>query len=137
MMRHIAAAGMSAAVLLSSGMAWAQDKASDVLGDLPVIGAPHPKGIAFQPASSPEAIDQQWLDHYVLVIITVVTVFVCGLLLWCILRYNRRANPVPSKTSPAGIGLTMRTPVAGLDPGLANSSVTRTRSPGTTTSGAT
>lgn len=99
MMRHIAAAGMSAAVLLSSGMAWAQDKASDVLGDLPVIGAPHPKGIAFQPASSPEAIDQQWLDHYVLVIITVVTVFVCGLLLWCILRYNRRANPVPARFS--------------------------------------
>ena len=49
MMRHVAAAGMSAAVLLSSGMAWAQDKASDVLGDLPVIGAPHPKGIPLAP----------------------------------------------------------------------------------------
>lgn len=92
MMRHVAAAGMSAAVLLSSGMAWAQERAQDVLGDLPVIGAPHPKGIAFQPASSPEAIDQQWLDHYVLVIITVVTVFVCGLLLWCIVRYNRQVG---------------------------------------------
>lgn len=95
MMRRMFAAGMGAALLLSAGVARAQD----VLGDLPVIGAPHQGGIGFQPASSPEAVDQQWLDHYVLIIITVVTIFVCALLLWCIVRYNRRANPVPARFS--------------------------------------
>ena len=99
MMRRVTATGMGVAALLSSGMVQAQEWTRDVLGELPVIGAPHAKGIAFQPASSPEAVDQQWLDHYVLVIITVVTIFVCGLLLWCILRYNRRANPTPARFS--------------------------------------
>ncbi|MFV0292787.1 MAG: cytochrome c oxidase subunit II [Paracoccus sp. (in: a-proteobacteria)] len=95
MMRRVMAAGMGAAALLSSGTAFAQE----VLGDLPVRGAPKPRGIGFQPASSPQAIDQQWLDHYILIIITVVTVFVCAMLLWCILRFNRRANPTPARFS--------------------------------------
>ncbi|TKW67395.1 MAG: cytochrome c oxidase subunit II [Paracoccus denitrificans] len=99
MMRRMFAAGMGAASLLSTGVARAQDAAADVLGDLPVIGAPHPRGMNFQPASTPQAVDQQWLDHYVLVIIAAVTVFVCALLLWCIVRYNRRANPVPARFS--------------------------------------
>ncbi|MEZ5725061.1 MAG: cytochrome c oxidase subunit II [Paracoccaceae bacterium] len=99
MMRRMFAAGMGAALLLSAGVARAQDAAADVLGDLPVIGTPHAGGIGFQPASSPEAVDQQWLDHYVLVIITAVTIFVCGLLLWCILRYNRRVHPTPARFS--------------------------------------
>ncbi|SMO62764.1 cytochrome c oxidase subunit II [Paracoccus laeviglucosivorans] len=71
--------------------------AQEVLGDLPVIGKPHAKGMGFQPPSSPLAHDQQWLDHFVLYIITAVTIFVCLLLLICILRYNRRANPVPAR----------------------------------------
>ncbi|MBP6678178.1 MAG: cytochrome c oxidase subunit II, partial [Paracoccus sp.] len=71
--------------------------AQDVLGDLPVIGKPVDGGMGFQPASSPLAHDQQWLDHFVLIIITAVTAFVCLLLLICIVRYNRRANPVPAR----------------------------------------
>lgn len=71
--------------------------AQDVLGDLPVIGKPVNGGMGFQPASSPLAHDQQWLDHFVLYIITAVTIFVCLLLLICIVRYNRRANPVPAR----------------------------------------
>ena len=87
------AAGLIAANLLAAGAAAAQD----VLGDLPSIGKPLPGGYHFQPASSPLAVEQQWLDHFVLMIITVVTIFVCGLLLWCIVRFNRRANPVPAR----------------------------------------
>ena len=71
--------------------------AQDVLGDLPVIGKPVNGAMGFQPPSSPLAHDQQWLDHFVLYIITAVTIFVCLLLLICILRYNRRANPVPAR----------------------------------------
>ncbi len=71
--------------------------AQEVLGELPVIGKPHNGGMGFQRASSPLAHDQQWLDHFVLYIITAVTIFVCLLLLICILRYNSRSNPVPAR----------------------------------------
>jgi cytochrome c oxidase subunit 2 len=35
----------------------------------------------------------------VLIIITAITVFVMGLLMWVMIRYNKRANPVPKKFS--------------------------------------
>lgn len=76
-----------------AGSAFAQD----VLGELPVIGKPEPRGVNFQPAATELARDQQWLDHFVLIIITVITVLVCTLLLVVILRYNKRSNPVPAK----------------------------------------
>lgn len=77
-----AAAGF---VALASGSAWA----------LEIVGQPVPKGIGFQPASTELAVDQQWLDHMILYIITAVTIFVTALLVIVIVRYNSRANPVP------------------------------------------
>lgn len=71
--------------------------AQDVLGDLPVIGKPHAAGTGFQPPVTELARDQQWLDHFVLIIIAVVTAFVCLLLLIVIFRYNSRSNPVPAR----------------------------------------
>lgn len=62
---------------------------------LPIIGRPHPGGIGFQPAGTELARDLQWLDGMILVIITAITIFVCALLAIVILRYNRKANPVP------------------------------------------
>lgn len=62
---------------------------------LPIIGRPHPGGIGFQPAATELARDLQWLDGMILVIITAITIFVCALLAIVILRYNRKANPVP------------------------------------------
>ncbi len=38
-------------------------------------------------------------DAILLPIITVISLFVLGLLLWVIVKYNRRANPTPSKTT--------------------------------------
>ncbi len=84
--------------------------AQDVLGELPVIGKPEPRGVNFQPAATELARDQQWLDHFVLIIITVITIFVCLLLLAVILRYNSRSNPVPAKfthNTPLEIGWTL------------------------------
>lgn len=78
---------------MTAGSALAQD----VLGELPVIGKPEPRGVNFQPAATELARDQQWLDHFVLIIIGVVTVVVCALLLFAILRFNKRANPVPAR----------------------------------------
>ena len=62
---------------------------------LPIIGKPHMGGIGFQPAATELARDLQWLDGMILVIITAITIFVCALLAIVILRYNRKANPVP------------------------------------------
>ena len=43
---------------------------------------------------------RQWFhDGPLLWICIVISIFVLGLLLWVILRYNSKANPVPSKTS--------------------------------------
>jgi len=93
-MRRAAAAGTGLGLAALTGI---PAVAQEVLGDLPIIGKPHNGGMGFQPASSPLAHDQQWLDHFVLYIITAVTIFVCLLLLICILRYNHRANPVPAR----------------------------------------
>lgn len=79
------------------GMIASSAAAQDVLGELPTIGKPVPRGVGFQPAATELARDQQWLDHFVLIIIAVVTVFVCALLLIVILRYNSRSNPVPAR----------------------------------------
>jgi cytochrome c oxidase subunit 2 len=61
--------------------------------ELDVIGVPTERGIGFQPAASELARDLQWLDGMILVIITIITLFVTGLLAWCIVRFNRKANP--------------------------------------------
>ena len=94
----------------SAGMMTTAAMAQGVLGELPTIGKPVAAGTGFQPASTELARDQQWLDHFVLIIIAVVTVFVCVLLLIVIFRYNSRSNPVPAKfthNTPLEIGWTL------------------------------
>ena len=64
---------------------------------LEIIGVPKNGGMGFQPSATELARDIQWLDGLLLVIITAIVVFVCALLLFCIFRYNGRANPNPAK----------------------------------------
>ncbi len=61
--------------------------------NLPVIGKPVDGAMGFQPAVTELAQDIQWLDGMILYIITAITLFVTALLIICIVRYNRRANP--------------------------------------------
>ncbi len=63
---------------------------------LEIVGAPVPGGTEHQPAATDIARDLQWLDHTILVIITVIVVFVTALLLYIAARYNRKANPTPA-----------------------------------------
>jgi cytochrome c oxidase subunit 2 len=77
---------------------------------LEIIGQPVADGIGFQPAATKLARDLQWLDGMVLIIITAITVFVLGLLAYVILRYNRKANPVPetfTHNSPVEVAWTV------------------------------
>jgi len=52
-----------------------------------------PDGTGFQPAVTELARDIHWLDNFVNIIIFIITVFVTALLIWCIVRYNRKRNP--------------------------------------------
>ena len=62
---------------------------------LETVGQPLPDGIGFQPASTELARDLQWLDQTILIIIGIITVFVTLLLIYVMLRFNRKANPKP------------------------------------------
>ncbi len=66
---------------------------------LEVIGAPVDRGLGFQPAVTSLAAQIHRLDNMVLYIITAICIFVLGLLVWVILRYNARANKTPATFS--------------------------------------
>lgn len=77
---------------------------------LEVIGQPTPRGIGFQPAATELMRDIQWLDGMLNIIITVITLFVTGLIVYCIVRYNRKANPKPgtfTHNSPVEVAWTI------------------------------
>ncbi|WP_425045938.1 cytochrome c oxidase subunit II [Primorskyibacter sp. S87] len=63
---------------------------------LEIIGKPVDGKLGFQPAVTELARDLQSLDYMVLVIITIISLFVAGLIVWVILRYNRKSNPTPA-----------------------------------------
>jgi cytochrome c oxidase subunit 2 len=66
----------------------------------PGIGMPVDGGMTFQKQFSPTGDYALRMHDYLLMpLITAITVFVLLLLLWVIIRYNKRANPVPSRTS--------------------------------------
>jgi cytochrome c oxidase subunit II len=76
------------AVALPGGAALAQ-----------AVGAPKPWEIGMQAAYGPLKAQEIWLHDIVLVIITLITLFVAGLLGWVMYRYNAQRNPVPTRTS--------------------------------------
>jgi len=71
--------------------------AQDGIDGLETIGKPIPRGIGFQPAATELARDLQWLDGFVLIIITIITIFVTLLLAIIAIRFNAKANPVPAR----------------------------------------
>jgi len=85
----LAAIGGCVFSLSSLPFAWAQG----------VVGAPHPWEMGMQHSYGPikdRIID---LHNLVLLIITVITLFVGGLIVWVMIRYNAQRNPQPSQTS--------------------------------------
>jgi cytochrome c oxidase subunit 2 len=61
--------------------------------------APTPGGIDFQTPATETARRVHEFHNEVLIIITAITVFVTLLLLWVVIRYNKRVNPTPKKFS--------------------------------------
>lgn len=63
-------------------------------------GQPIDGQIGLQPAVTPIMEQATWFHNVLLMpIITAITILVMGLLLWIIIRYNRKANPEPAKFS--------------------------------------
>ncbi|WP_425274792.1 cytochrome c oxidase subunit II [Stappia indica] len=60
---------------------------------------PMPWQLGYQPAATEVMEDITWFTDFTLVIVTIITLFVLGLLVWCIMRFNSKANPTPSRTS--------------------------------------
>ena len=63
------------------------------------VGQPAPWQVNLQGAVTPVAESIHWLHNYLLVIITAITLFVLALLVYVVVRFNAKANPVPSKTT--------------------------------------
>ncbi len=90
-MKHLLKlSGLMAAV--SAVPAWAQENLR--IEGLDIIGQPTDGETGFQPAVTRVAQDIHDLDYLILVIITLITLFVTGLILWVAFRYNKKRNPV-------------------------------------------
>ena len=64
------------------------------------VGQPVSGGWDFQPQVTENGEYAHWLNNDILLpLMTVVSLFVLGLMLWIVGRYRAAANPVPSKTS--------------------------------------
>jgi cytochrome c oxidase subunit 2 len=62
------------------------------------LAAPQPWEMNLQPAVTPVMEQIESFHSELVVLITIISLFVLGLILWVLVRYNQRANPVPSKT---------------------------------------
>ncbi len=60
--------------------------------------APHNWQLGMQAAASPVMADIEDFHRLLLWVIVIICIIVAGLLIWVMLRYNQRTNPVPSKT---------------------------------------
>jgi cytochrome c oxidase subunit II len=62
-------------------------------------GMAEPWQLGLQDAATPVADYIHWFHNILLVVITLITLFVLGLLITVMVRFNEKANPVPSKTT--------------------------------------
>src|SRR5437667_507101 len=80
----LAVAGMA---LVSGGTAFAE------------LGQPAPWEYTLQEAASPVMDNITWFHNFLFVLITLITLFVLALLVVVVVKFNAKANPVPSKTT--------------------------------------
>src|ERR1700747_3284779 len=76
-----------AAVLASGGVAYATD------------GQPAPWQMGFQKANTPIMEQITSFHTYVTIIITLIALFVLGLMVYVMVRFNEKRNPEPARTT--------------------------------------
>ncbi len=62
-------------------------------------GQPQPWQLGFQPGATPVMDDVIWFHDFLLWIIAAIALFVLALLVIIMIKFNARANPVPSRTT--------------------------------------
>jgi cytochrome c oxidase subunit 2 len=87
LLRVIASAALAIPVLIAGGSAWA------------AFGQPEPWQLGLQRSASPVMDSLVSFHNFLLVIITLITIFVLALLVVVIVKFNARANPVPARTT--------------------------------------
>jgi cytochrome c oxidase subunit II len=63
------------------------------------LGQPAPWEYKLQESGSPVMDHIEWFHNWLLVIVTLITLFVLGLLIAVMVKFNAKANPVPSRTT--------------------------------------
>jgi len=63
------------------------------------LGQPAPWEYRLQEAATPVMENITWFHNFLLVLITVITLFVLGLLVAVVVKFNARSNPIPSRTT--------------------------------------
>jgi cytochrome c oxidase subunit 2 len=85
--RRLLGLAVAGGALVAGGSAYAE------------LGQPAPWEYKLQQAATPVMEEIIWFHNWLLVIITVITLFVLGLLVAVVVKFNARANPVPSRTT--------------------------------------
>ena len=78
---------VAGAALAAGGVAFAE------------LGQPAPWEYTLQESATPVMDNIVWFHNFLLVLITVITLFVLGLLVAVVVKFNARSNPVPSRTT--------------------------------------
>src|SRR6202051_1744879 len=85
--RRLLGLAVAGVALVASGAAFAE------------LGQPAPWEYKLQESASPVMDNITWFHNFLFVLITVITLFVLGLLIAVVVKFNAKANPVPSKTT--------------------------------------
>ena len=86
----IASAAAMLAAALTGAPAWAQE----------LVGQPTPGGVGLQPAAAPLMVEAHLFHNAILMpIITAICLLVLGLLIWVVVRYNKKSSPTPARWS--------------------------------------
>ena len=89
-------AGLASAAAAAMTMVWALPALADEMR----VGQPTPGAIGLQPGVTPLKHDATFFHNVILLpIITAIVLFVLALLVWVMIRYNKKANPTPAKWS--------------------------------------
>ena len=73
--------------------------AGPALADEGRVGMARDKQITFQEPATEVMREIIWLHEVIMIIITLIVLLVMGLLLYVMIKFNRRSNPTPSKTT--------------------------------------
>lgn len=86
--RRLLGLAVAGIALVAGGAAFAEE-----------LGQPAPWEYRLQASATPVMDNIIWFHDWLLVIITMITLFVLALLITVVVKFNARANPVPSRTT--------------------------------------